>query len=61
MAKIKLTACETTVASAAPNTSMPKPATSTRSRIRFIMAAMAININGLRLSPMPRRMALTML
>ena len=61
IAVTKLTPCPMTVASAAPKTCMPKYLTNRMSSTVFRMAAIAMNTNGLRLSPMPRRIALTML
>ena len=58
---MKLPAWLMIVASAAPKTSIPHTATNTISSTIFQEAAMAINKNGLRLSPIPRKIALTML
>ena len=61
MEATKLTPWPMTVASAAPNTSMPRYFTNSTSSTVFSTAATAMNTNGRLLSPMPRSIALTML
>ena len=61
MEATKLTPWPITVARAAPNTSMPRYLTNSTSSTVFSTAATAINAKGRLLSPMPRRIALTML
>ncbi len=58
---IMLTACENTVAIAAPSAPIFNPATSTRSRITLVMQAISTKYKGRLLSPMPRITALNTL
>ena len=58
---IILTACEKTVAIAAPSAPIFKPATSTRSRTTLVMQAISTKYSGRLLSPMPRMTALNTL
>ena len=61
MEMMKETVWLMTVARAAPKQAMSRTPTKSRSRAMFNTAAMATKTKGCLLSPMPRRMELTML
>lgn len=61
MASRKLSPCPMTVANAAPKAPIFKPAMNQRSSARLTTAARAMKRKGRLESPMPRRIALTVL